>query len=235
MSWLFHIKKRSHMSLLDYDPFHDFELLNIAAVGLGLEYLGPGFRSVIWVQGCPFKCKGCVAPDWIPIQPARLIKPDDLLGEIFSDPRVEGLTFSGGEPMLQAQGLSRLARLARQVKDLSIICYSGFQYRQLIHHPPGPGVSELLSEIDVLIDGPYIQDLNDNKGLRGSSNQRVHYFTDRLRHFDFDTYPRKSILHVQDGHVMLVGVPSIGVEKAFRKAVETANQLNMGLLNYERV
>lgn len=223
---------------MDQHVFHsedEFELLNIAAISSGENHLGPGYRCAVWVQGCAFNCKGCVAPDWIPIRPANLIRPEVLVEHILADPKVEGLTFSGGEPMLQAYALSRLARLARQSRDLSIICFTGFTHNQLIHHPPGPGVVELLEMVDVLIDGPYVKALDDNKGLRGSSNQRIIHLTERLRGFDFENHPRKSILHVNDGHILMVGVPPKGFDNAFQQAVDSANQTKRKSAYYERI
>lgn len=165
--------------------------LNVAATCSATRSHGPGVRAVVWVQGCVLQCPGCMAPDWIPLRPARLARPEDLMTELLADPRVTGLTFSGGEPMLQAAGLARLARLARMQRDLSIICYTGFQKTGLEHNPPGPGVFELLDQVDVLIDGPYIARLSDHHGLRGSLNQKIHYLTGRLKCTDIETPMRR--------------------------------------------
>ena len=107
-------------------------LLNVAATQMGTEALGPGFRAVVWVQGCPIHCPGCIAPDWIPFKPARLISPAVLLEELLANPRITGLTFSGGEPMAQAVALAQLARLARQRRELDIICFSGFTLEKVV-------------------------------------------------------------------------------------------------------
>jgi hypothetical protein len=64
----------------------------------------------VWVQGCPFSCPGCVAPEWIPIRTERLVAPDVLAGELLADDAVTGLTISGGEPMLLPQGDREEAR-----------------------------------------------------------------------------------------------------------------------------
>lgn len=211
------------------------DVLNVAAVCPATRSLGPGLRAVVWVQGCFFHCPGCVAPDWIPIRPARMVKLDELVEELLADPSVTGLTFSGGEPMLQAAGLARLARLARQARDLDIICFSGFTLAHLRRVPPGPGVEDLLEQVDVLIDGPYIEQLNDNRGLRGSSNQQIHYLTDRLKGYDLAAQPRRAEIRIEDDEAMLVGVPPVRLKDAFNQAVEQAARLKERLLNYERV
>jgi anaerobic ribonucleoside-triphosphate reductase activating protein len=215
---------RSEIQLAEEEIF-----LNVAAVCKATRSLGPGLRAVVWVQGCPFQCPGCIAPDWIPIRPARLYSPERLVDELLADPNVQGLTFSGGEPMLQAVGLAFLACLARKKRDISIICFTGFPIHVLQSSPPGPGVSALLEQIDVLIDGPYIARFNDNSGMRGSSNQRIHYFTDRLTSFDLNNTPRRAEIQIQDGHAMLVGVPPLGLEKVFHQAVDQANQIHQGV------
>ncbi len=209
----------------EYNPWKTggLPLLNIAHICPATKALGPGLRAAIWVQGCCFNCPGCIAPDWIPYRIAKLIPPEILAEQLLSDDRIEGLTFSGGEPMLQAAGLALLAKTARKKRDISIICYTGFTLEQLQQNPPGPGVKDLLSEIDVLIDGPYIPSLNDDKGLRGSSNQRIHFLTDRLKNFDFQTSPRTTEIHVLNGEVLLVGIPSKITLTAFHKFVQKLN------------
>ncbi len=214
-------------------PSHD--ILNVAATCPATNALGPGLRAVVWVQGCVFHCPGCIAPDWIPIRPARLVQPEILVAELLADPRVRGLTFSGGEPMLQAAGLARLARLAREQRDLDVICFTGYQKSTLENSPPGPGVADLLDQIDVLIDGPYIARLNDNRGLRGSSNQRIHYLTGRLAGFKLDDISRRVEIKLSDGQALLVGVPPVRLGDAFNQAIDRVNQMQMELLDYERV
>lgn len=211
------------------------DVLNIAATCPATSSLGPGLRAVLWVQGCIFQCPGCIAPDWIPIRPARLIRPEELLPELLENPNVTGLTFSGGEPMLQAAGLARLARLARQERDLNIICFTGFQRSNLESNPPGPGITDLLDQIDVLIDGPYIARLNDNLGLRGSANQRIHYLTGQLAGYDLEQISRRAEIKVSDGQALVVGVPPVHLGEIFNQAMDRVNQLQWELLEHERV
>lgn len=204
-----------------YDPWTSggWPLLNVAEVCPATRALGPGLRAVVWVQGCCFHCPGCIAPEWIPREIARLASPEELVEELLIHPEVTGLTFSGGEPMLQAAGLAALARLARRRRELSVICYTGFTLEQLLLNPPGPGVEDLLGEVDVLIDGPYVAALNDNRGLRGSTNQRVHYLTDRLRGEELVNSPRRIEVHVREKDVLLVGIPSTQELAAFERAM----------------
>jgi len=188
------------------------ELLNIANTCKSTKNLGPGIRAVVWVQGCPHRCPGCIAPEWLPFETARLVSPEELVEELIVPNEITGLTFSGGEPMDQAKGLSQLAKLARQKMDLNIICFTGYRYERLVRNPPNPCVTDLLSEVDVLIDGAYIRDLNDNKGLRGSSNQRIIHLSTRLDEFDLENFPRKVDVRIDQSQAMMVGIPPISME-----------------------
>ena len=85
-------------------------------------------------------------------------------------------------------------------------------------------MTELLAQVDVLIDSPYIEELNDNLGLRGSSNQHVCYLSERLRDVDFENIPRRAEIRVADGYAMLVGVPSQQVELGFQQALTKARE-----------
>jgi anaerobic ribonucleoside-triphosphate reductase activating protein len=186
-------------------------ILRVAQTCVGTRTLGPGLRSVVWVQGCPFTCRGCVSPDWIPPRGGRLVAVEELVRELLADEAVEGLTFSGGEPMVQAAGLARLARLAKSERDLTVVCFSGFTLGRLRSRPPGPGVGELLEQVDVLVDGTYVASANSGRGLRGSTNQVVHHLTDRLAAFDFEEGVRRVELRVDGGGVLMVGVPPDGL------------------------
>lgn len=189
--------------------------LNIAAIAAHTQALGPGVRAAVWVQGCPLHCRGCLAPDWIPFLPATLMTPERILAGL-DLAEISGLTFSGGEPMAQAAGLAELARLARQKKDLNLICFTGYRYEYLLQTPPNPGVGELLAEIDVLIDGPFVQSLQGSVGLRGSTNQRVFHLTSRLKDYDFETSTRKVEITVTDGELAFVGIPTPDVLSALK-------------------
>uniref|UniRef100_A0AAU2JMK6 Radical SAM protein n=1 Tax=Streptomyces sp. NBC_00049 TaxID=2903617 RepID=A0AAU2JMK6_9ACTN len=198
-------------------------VLNVAATRVGTEALGPGVRSVLWVQGCPFDCAGCMSPDWIPDRPARQADAGELAAELLGDPRVGGLTFSGGEPMHQAAGLAEVARLARRERDVSVLCFTGYRLEQLRTRPPSSAVAELLAAVDVLIDGRYVAALDDGRGLRGSTNQRIHHLTRRLTDcgYDFEHRPRTAEIAISGPEAMLIGVPPPGLLAAFDTAVDS--------------
>jgi anaerobic ribonucleoside-triphosphate reductase activating protein len=139
--------------------------------------------------------------------------PAELAAHLLSGPGVDGLTLSGGEPMAQAAGLAETVRLAKAAAgDLTVICYTGYRLAALTsQRPPGRGVAELLAQVDVLIDAPYVARLDDGRGLRGSSNQRVHHLTGRLRGHPFETAERAVELRIGRSEALMVGLPPPGM------------------------
>ena len=199
-------------------------LLNLAEICPATRTLGPGQRFAIWVQGCCFRCRNCVSPEWIPQKQATLIDPIKLADYILSIPNTEGITVSGGEPMLQAAALSELFTYLRQQRDISIISFTGFTLEQL-QAKSDPAINHILSLIDVLIDGQYIPELNDNKGWRGSSNQIVHFLTSRhLPEANLFLERKRDVeIHLREESALMVGVPPDSFSALFQKAVEIAS------------
>lgn len=134
---------------------------------------GPGIRYVVFVQGCPHHCKGCHNPQTHDFKGGYMESQEKLLEEIKENPLVSGVTFSGGEPFCQAEAL---AQLGKKVKAMGkhLIVYSGYTLEQLLEKGKSEkGVMDLLRTADVLVDGPFIEELKDlNLRFRGSSNQR---------------------------------------------------------------
>lgn len=138
---------------------------------------GPGIRYVIFTQGCYHKCEGCQNPQTHNPNEGKLIDINEILDEILGSTMIEGVTFSGGEPFLQADALAELAvRIKRVDKSLSIICYTGYTYEELTKIIESGVLSyfKLLSNVDYLIDGRFEQDKASlNCNWRGSTNQRI--------------------------------------------------------------
>jgi anaerobic ribonucleoside-triphosphate reductase activating protein len=207
------------------------DYLNLASFTPLTEALGPGKRAAVWVQSCPFHCPGCIVPEWQESKINALIPIRTLAEWILSSPGINGITISGGEPMAQAEVLSSLLTELKQYRDLDVICFSGYTIEQLIKNIPAqPAIGQLLDQVDVLIDSPYIKKLDDNRGLRGSSNQRIHHLTHRLSFFDFENTPRSAELQFFNGEMLLAGVPPYGILTAFN---EIKKQINRSLMPVE--
>jgi anaerobic ribonucleoside-triphosphate reductase activating protein len=133
---------------------------------------GPGFRYVIFAQGCTHGCKGCHNPDTHALDGGYVVDTDSLLEDIKQSRNIDGVTFSGGEPFLQAEAFAHMAEKLKQ-SNMNIVCYTGFTFEELIS---GRNINQkkLLEHIDLLIDGPYIEELKDlSLTYRGSKNQRI--------------------------------------------------------------
>ncbi len=129
------------------------------------------------MQGCPRECVGCFNPDSWTFEANQLINIDTLAENILNNHNNTGVTFSGGEPFAQA---SALASLARKVKaaGLNVMSFTGYTLKQLQSESAPPGTQELLAQLDILIDGPFVQSLAVNSPISpvSSTNQQVHIF-----------------------------------------------------------
>ena len=130
---------------------------------------GPGFRTSIYCAGCRHKCPGCHNPQSWAFDQGHEMSVEAIMKIIEADPYAN-VTFSGGDPMFQATGFAELAREIHKRTNKDIWCYTGFTYESLINQAQ----RELLEQLDVLVDGPFIEKLRDPDLLfRGSSNQRL--------------------------------------------------------------
>jgi anaerobic ribonucleoside-triphosphate reductase activating protein len=140
---------------------------------------GPGDRFVLWTQGCTRGCPGCFSPQFQPCEERHRIAVSRVAEAVLSVPGLEGVTYTGGEPMRQARALSALSRIVR-ARGLTVVCYTGFTLAEL-RAGGDPDVADLLAMVDLLIDGPYVEAERAPLPWRGSRNQCVHVLTDRYR------------------------------------------------------
>ena len=144
----------------------------VARVLYPVEVLGPGKRVGIWFCGCPRRCKGCSNPELWEFQDRYKTTPQriyELVLQIANKYPIDGFTITGGDPMFQKTELQELLCFLKEIAD-DIIVYTGYRYEEL--------PSDALRNISVLIDGEYVEALNNNSLLRGSSNQKVYILDD---------------------------------------------------------
>lgn len=186
----------------------DTALLNIHALRRrGTRSLGPGNRYVVWTQGCPFRCEGCATPESRPVDDGTLVTVDALADDIIHADNIDGITISGGEPMIQAESIAcLLEKLKKARPELTVIIFTGFRIENLIDDAQ----QRVLLLTDLLIDGPYVDTLNDGRGLRGSSNQRLHFLSPRLEPFReaLENGCRNVEISFSDNYQRIVGMPS---------------------------
>ncbi len=149
-------------------------ILRIAGIENDSIVDGPGIRMTIFVQGCPHACEGCHNPQTWDFHGGMDMSIDAIMARVCSNPLLDGVTFSGGEPFCQAKKLARLGKLIKE-KGLNIITYTGYTYEELTDQANDHnGFSELLGITDILIDGKFILAQKDlTLKFRGSANQRI--------------------------------------------------------------
>ena len=135
---------------------------------------GPGFRYVIFTQGCPHHCEGFHNPETHDMNGGKLESITTLVDDIKKNPLLKGITLSGGEPFMQAKKLVKLLSLL-DLNRYTVMTYTGFKYEYLLENADeNNGFLELLKLTDVLIDGKFELALKSEKAkFRGSTNQRA--------------------------------------------------------------
>ena len=152
------------------------ETMPIRLAGVAKESIvdGPELRFVIFVQGCPHKCKGCHNPETHSAEGGFMTTTSIIWREIMANPLLKGITFSGGEPFLWGRELATIGRAAAD-RGLNILTYTGYTYDKLLKMAETDrGVYELLSVSNYLIDGPFMEEQRSlSLQFRGSTNQRI--------------------------------------------------------------
>lgn len=143
---------------------------------------GPGLRVSLFVSGCNHHCKGCFNPETWNFNYGQPFTEEIMnhILELLSHPHIAGLSLLGGEP-LEYINQTALLPLVKKAKELyptkSIWCYTGFDFEKDVLNlmiKDWPETKELIDNIDVIVDGKFIEELrNLNLRFRGSSNQRL--------------------------------------------------------------
>lgn len=149
-----------------------------------VETLGPGKRIAIWTIGCSKRCQNCISPElWEPRYDKNIFIPQlfDFFKKVIKDNIVDGITISGGDPLEQRDEiLEFIVAIYPLCQD--ILIYTGYTLAELQETWSTEQLAMLMSHSSVLVDGRYIEILNDNAiPLRGSTNQTIHYFDKGLQ------------------------------------------------------
>ena len=184
--------------------------MRIARMISPVHALGPGERVCLWMQGCPRRCPGCISPEMQPETGPQV--PEKALADILLSTAKQngctGLTVSGGDPFAQPEALLRLLCALREgFRD--ILVYTGYTLEEIRAGACGEDGVRALSYVDVLIDGPYIQEQNIHSCvLRGSENQRIHYLSED-RAPEYEAYLAEGRMlesFVHNGQVVITGI-----------------------------
>ena len=132
---------------------------------------GPGINNVLFLQGCLLKCPGCHNPELQPPEGGVEMDFEELIEELCT-PHVDGVVFTGGEPLFQGKEAAKLMAKIRD-KGYRIILFTGF-YLEDLKKSDVDYIKSILYNTDIIIDGPYVEELKDPElSFRGSSNQRI--------------------------------------------------------------
>ena len=151
---------------------------------------GPGWRSSVYCAGCRHACPGCHNPETWSFKAGQEAPVDEIIAQLAE---TEGnITFSGGDPMYQAEAFTELARRIREELHRTIWCYTGFRYEEVVADPV---MSAMLPYLEVLVDGPFIEaEKSLDLLFRGSRNQRLIDVQKSLQagkvvEFEYSPYP----------------------------------------------
>ena len=158
--------------------------LSVLDIVEGTSVDGVGLRTSIYLAGCENGCAGCHNPQSWDIRNGTPYSVDNLFDIVCQADM--NVTFSGGDPLLQASALTPLARRIKEEARKTIWCYTGYCFEALLNRGPA---RELLAYVDVLVDGPFILAERDlSLRFRGSRNQRLIDVPSSLREGRVITY-----------------------------------------------
>ena len=134
---------------------------------------GPGVRYVLFMQGCSHHCPGCQNPETHDISEGVEMEVEEVVSDILATRYLDGLTLSGGDPLFQPEASFEIAKRVKE-SGLDIWMYTGWTFEQIMDGKAGQKAKEVLSFIDVLVDGPYVEALRSEDVIwRGSTNQHL--------------------------------------------------------------
>ena len=180
--------------------------VNLFMQQANIKSLGPYLRYGVWFYGCDKHCDGCIYRKQ-EILNYETVSVDSVFQNILSYKDIEGVTISGGEPFLQHKALLYLVKKLYE-KGLGIILYTGKTMSEIISNKE---YIEVLKYIDLLIDGEYIKELDQNNNLLGSTNQVPYFLTNR--YLDYSSLygiagHRKSEVTIENNELHSVGIPT---------------------------
>lgn len=192
--------------------------MEIERAVLGVDTLGPGSRFAVWVNGCKKHCKGCISERLQEKCPENERDVISFLSE-FDFTGIDGVTISGGEPFDQIVDLEKMVVYLFELGIRDILIYTGYTKEQLESWHDNR-VKSIFNKIAVLIDGPYIAELDlGEDNLKGSLNQRIFYFNSELKN-KYQIYHKKE-RKMQEFNVgnysLAVGIPDKQFIRKFTK------------------
>ena len=198
--------------------------MQIGKILFPVTTLGPGKRVGIWVQGCNLFCVGCANPELQIFDDSKDISVEKIF-EATYNMGFDGITISGGEPFSQVCELRELIYLFKKSGYEDILVYTGYKLDELVNKND-ENINYILSNIAVLIDGPFEIDLVDDIPLRGSSNQNIWILNSKYRD-EYEKYlaqEKKVDIFCFEDDVHFIGIPFKGYDNLYKKLMEIKRQ-----------
>lgn len=200
----------------------------IARILYPVKVLGPGNRVGIWFDGCYHYCKGCSNPelwDFHERYKTDISQVMRLIRSIESQNEIDGFTITGGDPLIQADALRELLPELTVISD-DILLYTGFDYESI-----KDTYCDILENVAILIDGKYVEELNEGDILIGSSNQRIMTLNKAYKE-KYDDYISSNRSEIQN-FTTPTGTISVGIHRpGYEKELDTILK-KKGLLENE--
>lgn len=183
--------------------------ISLARLFFPVTVLGPGKRIGLWLTGCQNRCIGCISPELQNYDPEREITINNIMKMISSiSEAADGFTISGGEPFYYPEKLYSLVKSLMGIND-DILIYTGYTLEEL-KEKNDRNIDQTLNSCAAIIDGKYIRELNNGKGLRGSSNQHCHIFKHHSKYRDIEIKENNLQTLFYDGKILTIGIPQSG-------------------------
>jgi anaerobic ribonucleoside-triphosphate reductase activating protein len=182
---------------------NDLRLAGIIPIS---EANGPGPHYTIWVQGCSLKCPECFNPQTHDPSGGYLRSISSLVQEIgryWTHQKIRGVTITGGEPLQQISSITSLLEQIKAVGEIGTIVLTGYNENEL-HSIPG--FDHLRQFVDILIAGRFLQRKRLQKGIRGSTNKKLLFYSSFYQNHEFDAIPPIEVITHSDGSVSITGI-----------------------------
>ncbi len=168
----------------------------------------------IWLQGCTLGCPGCFNPETHSRETRDQLSFDQVFERILpAQNEIEGITISGGEPLQQRKPLLGLLQRTRRETSLSVVVFTGYEDTEI---KMMPDIEALLSCVDVLIAGRYVDNLRTARGLCGSANKTIHLLSERYRMADLEAIPEAEVVLTPEGDVLTSGIDPLRIKGVSR-------------------
>jgi anaerobic ribonucleoside-triphosphate reductase activating protein len=190
--------------------------MNIAHIEEQSYIYGPGCRFVIWTQGCSIRCKGCWNRSMWDFTPKTEVSALRLFEKILQyQDTVEGITLLGGEPLDQYEETLLLIRLCAGA-GLSSMLFTGYEMAEIREKD----MAAITENLDILITGPYEKQKRTlYHQWIGSTNQEIHFLTDRYNNYKIKNANYTELVIAEDGSLTILGFPDGGTEKLLHNLI----------------